>query len=472
MSDTQPHDTNEATASKKVYFVSLGCAKNQVDTEVMLGVVENGGHEIVDDPSRADTLVVNTCGFIEAAKEESIDTILELAQLRESSNKKLVVAGCLSQRYPEELAAEMPEVDHFLGSADMLGLENVLNGKAKRMGVSALSRRAYLYDHTAPRRTMGPRHSSVVKIAEGCDRPCAFCIIPQLRGPQRSRPVFDIVAEVHALVEQGTKEICLVAQDLTKYGDDLSQRGLAPANLEQLLDALTEIAGLRWIRLHYAYPTAVTDGLIERIAHNPKVATYLDVPIQHVDTDVLKKMRRGYTEKVVRSFVDRVRAASPRIWLRTTMLVGHPGETPDAYARLRDFVAEGAIDHLGVFPWSREEGTAAAMLPRRVEEEEAAARAAEVMEIQRGIRERRHRELLLGRTMEVLVDGVSEESELLLDGRHEGQSPDVDGKVILCDGTAARGDMVQAKIIQTSAHDLVASLDLERDVDDMEDAED
>ena len=452
--------------TKKVFFVSLGCAKNQVDTEVMLGVVENEGHQIVDDPTDADTLVVNTCGFIEAAKEESIDTILELARLREESGKKLVVAGCLSQRYPEELAAEMPEVDHFLGSADMLGLEKVLRGDAKRMGVSALSRRAYLYDHTAPRRTMGPRHSSVVKIAEGCDRPCAFCIIPKLRGPQRSRPVFDIVAEVHALVEAGTREICLVAQDLTKYGDDLVERGLAPANLEQLLDALTQIPMLRWVRLHYAYPTAVTDGLIERIAQNPKVATYLDVPIQHVDTDVLKKMRRGYTEKVVRSFIDRVRAASPRIWLRATMLVGHPGENEAAYHRLRAFIEEGAIDHLGVFPWSREEGTAAAMLPKRVQEEEAARRAEEIMEIQRGIREARHRDLLLGRTLEVLVDGVSDESELLLDGRHEGQSPDVDGKVILCDGTAERGDFVQAKVIQTSAHDLIASLDLDREVDE------
>ena len=201
--------------ARRVYFVSLGCPKNQVDTEVMIGVVKEGGHQLVDDPDEADTLVVNTCGFIDAAKEESIDTILEMASIKERGDKTLVVAGCLSQRYPGQLSKEMPEVDHFLGSADMLGLQRVLDGKAPRMGVSELSRRAYIYDHEAPRQTVGARHSNYVKIAEGCDRPCAFCIIPKLRGPQRSREVFSIVEEIHALVEQGTREVCLVAQDLS-----------------------------------------------------------------------------------------------------------------------------------------------------------------------------------------------------------------------------------------------------------------
>ncbi len=457
---------------KKVFFVSLGCAKNQVDTEVMLGVVQEGGHQIVDDPDEADTLVVNTCGFIEAAKQESIDTILELGGVKSGSQgKQLVVAGCLSQRYPDELAAELPEVDYFLGSADMLGLRKVLSGEAARMGVSALSRRAYLYDHAAPRQTIGPRHSSFVKIAEGCDRPCAFCIIPKLRGPQRSRAVFDIVEEVHGLVERGTKEICLVAQDLTKYGDDMEERGQAPANLEGLLDALGEIAGLEWIRLHYAYPSACSDRLLEQIAQHPKVATYLDVPIQHIDTDVLKKMRRGYTEKTVRELVRRLRSYdtphSPagRVWLRTTMLVGHPGETDDAYRRLYDFIDEGHIDHLGVFPWSKEDGTASALLPLRVKPDQADERAAELMQLQAQKRLTTHRGLL-GQTLRVLVEGPNDEAEFLLDARHEGQSPDVDGKVIVCDGTAQRGDMVEVKIIQAGEHDLVGSLDLEREIDD------
>ncbi|WP_146157277.1 30S ribosomal protein S12 methylthiotransferase RimO [Enhygromyxa salina] len=456
---------------QKVYFVSLGCPKNQVDTEVMLGVVRAGGHTLVDDPELADTLVVNTCGFIDAAKEESIETILELARVKAGAAeagidpKRLVVAGCLSQRYPTELANEMPEVDHFLGSADMLGLQNVLGGAAQRMGVSPLDRRSWLYDHSTPRQTYGAGHTNYVKIGEGCDRPCGFCIIPKLRGPQRSRPVFDIVQEVHDLVGQGTREICLVAQDLTTYGTDLGERGLAPSNLEGLLDALGEISELRWIRLHYAYPTAVTDGLIERIATHPKVATYLDVPIQHVDTGVLKKMRRGYTERTVRELVERIRAQSAKIWLRTTMLVGHPGEDEAAYQRLRAFIAEGEIDHLGVFPWSREDGTTSAMHPERVDDALANARASELMELQAGIREQKFA-AMRGELIEVLVDGISDESELLLDGRHEGQAPEIDGKVILLDGTAEPGDFVQARVMQTTAHDLIATLDLDRDPDD------
>jgi len=461
---------------KKVYFVSLGCPKNQVDTEVMLGVVREGGHELVDAPELADTLVVNTCGFIDAAKEESIDTILALAQVKAQAraeaktgagdeagaSKRLVVTGCLSQRYPTELADELPEVDHFLGSADMLGLRAVLGGAAPRLGVNALDRRSWLYDHATPRQTYGARHSNYVKIAEGCDRPCGFCIIPKLRGPQRSRPVFDIVEEVHGLVEAGTREVCLVAQDLTTYGTDFGARGLAPAKLENLLDALGEIPKLRWIRLHYAYPTAVTDGLIERIAGHPKVATYLDVPIQHVDTAVLKKMRRGYTEKVVRELVERIRKQDAHIWLRTTMLVGHPGEDEAAYGRLHDFIAEGQIDHLGVFPWSREDGTVSAMQPARVDEAAADERAAALMQLQAGIRAKKF-EAMVGETLEVLVEGESDESELLLDGRHEGQAPEIDGKVILLDGTAEVGSFVEARVLQTTEHDLIATMDLDRE---------
>jgi ribosomal protein S12 methylthiotransferase len=445
----------------------------------MLGLVRADGHVLVDDPALADMLVVNTCGFIDAAKEESIQTILELGRIKTDAaeageSKRLVVAGCLSQRYPTELADEMPEVDHFLGSADMMGLRNVLGGSAARLGVTPLDRRAWLYDHDTPRQTYGLGHSNYVKIAEGCDRPCGFCIIPKLRGPQRSRPVFDIVAEAHALAAQGTREICLVAQDLTTYGTDLPERGLAPANLEGLLDALGEIADLRWIRLHYAYPSAVTDGLIMRIAQHPKVASYIDVPIQHVDTGVLKKMRRGYGERRVRELVEALRdpakVGDARVWLRTTMLVGHPGEDEAAFGRLRDFIAEGEIDHLGVFPWSREDGTVSAMQPSRVDDDAANERASELMELQAEIRANKFA-ALRGQVIEVLVDGISDESEYLLDGRHEGQAPDIDGKVILLDGTAQPGTFVQARVMQTTAHDLIASLDLDREPDDDDSSE-
>lgn len=448
--------TQEKLAPKKVYFVSLGCPKNQVDTEIMLGVVRDQGHELVDSAEDADTLVVNTCGFIEEAKQESIDTILELAQAKaQGPRKRLVVAGCLSQRYPEELAREMPEVDNFLGSADMLGLANVLSGGAQRMGVSPLSRRAYLYDHTTPRQISGRTHSAYLKIAEGCDRPCAFCIIPKLRGPQRSRSIASIVAEAEALVANGARELCLVAQDLTTYGTDLDER----PGFEQLLDGLCQVRDLRWIRLHYAFPTTVTDGLLRQIASEPKIATYLDVPLQHVDTDVLKRMRRGYTEKVVRNLVERLRAQSKYIYLRTTMLVGHPGETEAAFQRLYDFVEEAQIDHLGVFPWSREDGTPSALLPARVDPEIAQERQLALMELQEEIRQAKH-EALIGEELEILVEGVSDESEFLLDGRHEGQAPGIDGKVILTDGSAEPGSFVRARVTQVEAHDLVATLEL------------
>ena len=443
-----------APAPKKVYFVSLGCPKNQVDTEVMLGVVRDQGHTLVDSPDEADTLVVNTCGFIEEAKKESIDTILELAQAKEGK-RRLVVAGCLSQRYSKELAEEMPEVDNFLGSADMLGLAQVLAEQSPRVNVSPLGKRAYLYDHTTPRQVSGKRHSAYVKIGEGCDRPCAFCIIPKLRGPQRSRTIESIVREAEMLAEQGTREICLVAQDLTTYGTDLDD----PKNIEQLLQGLVGVKDLRWIRLHYAFPTTCRDELLSMISGEPKIATYLDVPLQHVDTDVLKKMRRGYTEKVVRDLVDRLRAQNNYIWLRTTMLVGHPGETEAAFQRLYNFIEEGAIDHLGVFPWSKEDGTPSALLPSRVSPELAEERRLALMELQEEIRQARHEEMV-GEEIEVLVDGESEESEFLLDGRHEGQAPGIDGKVVLTDGTAKVGEFVRARVTQADANDLVATLEL------------
>jgi len=450
-------------ASRKVYFVSLGCPKNQVDTEVMLGVTSGEGHTLVDSPEEADTLVVNTCGFIEEAKEESIDTILELARAKQEGKdagapKRLVVTGCLSQRYPDELASEMPEVDHFLGSADMLGLAKVLGGSAPRMGVSQLSRRSYLYDHTTSRKVSGRRHSAYIKIGEGCDRPCAFCIIPKLRGPQRSRTVDSVVREAEALAKNGTREICLVTQDLTTYGTDLPGK----PTLEDLLKALVGVRELLWIRLHYAFPTTVTEGLINLIATEPRISSYLDVPIQHVDTDVLKRMRRGYTERVVRKMVAQLEAAPHPITLRTTMLVGHPGETQEAYQRLYKFIEEGHIDHLGVFPWSREEGTVSAMQPGRVKPEEALRRQGELMQLQETIRQRKH-DAMVGITMPILVDGISEESEFLLDGRHEGQAPGIDGKVILTDGTAQPGDVVMARVTQAGPHDLVATMDLRGD---------
>ncbi len=456
---------SDRPSRRTVHFVSLGCPKNQVDTEAMAGVARDEGYELTADPGDADVLVVNTCGFIEPAKEESVDTILELARIKAARpGVRLVVAGCLSQRHGPELADELPEVDHLLGSADVPRFRDVLAGRAPRLAVSPLGRRSYLVDHTAPRLRSGPAHRAHVKIAEGCDRPCGFCIIPALRGPQRSRPIPSVVEEVVRLCDEGVREVCLVAQDLTRYGADLEPK----VTLEHLLDALARIEDLRWIRLHYAYPSAVTEGLAERIAGIERIAPYLDVPIQHIDDGVLRAMRRGYGERRVRRTIEDLRraaeAAGRRVFLRTTVLVGHPGETDAAFARLRDFVAEGHFDHLGVFPWSREAGTPSAMLPGRVPDATARARAEEILAIQAEVSRRRNAELV-GRTLEVVVDGPSDESEHVLEGRHAGQAPEVDGKVLLVDGTAPAGTFVQVKAIAADTYDLVASFDRDRPVE-------
>jgi ribosomal protein S12 methylthiotransferase len=441
-----------------VHFVSLGCPKNRVDTEVMLG----------HTPEEAEVIVVNTCGFIGEAKQESIDAILEMARHKEAGTcKRLVVAGCLSQRYPTELAAEMPEVDCFIGTDEVGAIADVLSDTSgagnRRVRVAETPR--YLYDDIAPRRASMPAHSAYVKIAEGCDRPCAFCIIPKLRGPQRSRDPESVVREARALAAAGTKELCLVAQDLTTYGTDLPDAKAPGApNLASLLRGLGGVEGLRWIRLHYAYPTACTDELLDVMASEARVAKYLDVPIQHVDSGVLKSMRRGYGERQVRDLCERVRARVPGVTLRTTFIVGHPGETDESFQRLCDFVRDAELDRVGVFNFSREEGTVAALLPKRVPQKEVDARRRELLRIQRDVSKKKLR-AMRGRTLEVLVEGPSDESEYLLMGRHEGQAPEIDGQVYLSfaegAGDAAAppaGTLVQARVTHSAEYDLAAEL--------------
>ncbi len=448
-------------AAGKVHFVSLGCPKNRVDTEVMLGHVSGAGYEITAAPEDAEVIVVNTCGFIGEAKQESIDAILDMARHKEAGTcKRLVVAGCLSQRYPAELAAEMPEVDAFIGTDEVSLVADAVAGVTERVRVAETPR--FLYDDRAPRQPSMARHTAYVKIAEGCDRPCAFCIIPRLRGPQRSRAPESVVREAQDLAAAGTKEICLVAQDLTTYGTDLpGARDAGAPNLETLLAALAGVDGLRWIRLHYAYPTAVTDGLLDVMAREPRVAKYLDVPVQHVDDGVLKSMRRGHGARLVRDLVARVRARVPGASLRTTFIVGHPGETDAAFARLCDFVREADLDRVGVFGYSREEGTVAAMLPGRVPAKEIEARRRELLRIQRSVSKRKLR-ALHGRELDVLVEGPSDESEYLLMGRHEGQAPEIDGQVYLTfppDAPApALGAMVRARVTHAAEHDLAAEV--------------
>jgi ribosomal protein S12 methylthiotransferase len=457
--------------AQRIYFVSLGCPKNQVDTELMLGQVEAAGHALVDAPEAADVIVVNTCAFIDAAKEESVDTILEMAQHKAGGAKKLVVTGCLAQRYADELVQDIPEIDHILGSSDFPSLAGALapapaaklpSGRAKKRAlpvVQVSETPSYIYDHDAPRVRIGARHSAYVKIAEGCDRPCSFCIIPKLRGPQRSRPITDIVTEARALAAEGVREINLIAQDLTRYGWDGGSSPATRQTLAQLLRALGEVDELAWIRLHYTFPSAFDDELIDAIASVPQVVKYVDVPLQHIADPMLKRMRRGHSSRVTRELVNTLRARIDGLVLRTTFIVGHPGETDDEFAELCDFVREARFEHAGAFTYSVEPGTTSALLPHRVPAEVAAERQQTLMELQRTISRERN-EAMVGRELAVLVDGVSSESEYLLEGRWYGQAPGIDGTTYLADGQVPVGSLVHARVTQASDYDLAATLEL------------
>jgi ribosomal protein S12 methylthiotransferase len=448
-------------ASQRIYFVSLGCPKNQVDTELMLGQVQAAGHELVHEPGDADVIVVNTCAFIDAAKEESVDTILEMAELKkDASARKLVVTGCLAQRYADELAKDIPEIDHILGSSDFQSIAKVLRPQRKKLPlVQVTETPAYIYDHDAPRVRIGKNHSAYVKIAEGCDRPCSFCIIPKLRGPQRSRAIADIVAEVAQLGREGVQEVNLIAQDLTRYGWDTGSDPASRATLAQLLRALGKVDGVEWIRLHYTFPSAFDDELIDAIASEPKVVKYIDVPLQHISDAMLKRMRRGHSSKVTRELVTKLRARIDNVVLRTTYIVGHPGETDAEFDELCEFVAESKLDRAGAFTYSIEPGTVSAMLPNRVDPAIAEARQHKLMEIQRQISRARH-EAMVGTEIDVLVEGVSSESDYLLEGRWFGQAPGIDGVTYLANGEAQPGSIVRARVTQAADYDLAASLEL------------
>ena len=435
---------------KTIHFVSLGCAKNRVDTEVMLGVSSESGYEIVNDPGAADVIVVNTCGFIGPAKEESVETILEMGAHKEAGTcKKLVIAGCLSQRYPEELAAELPEVDHFLGSSDMLKLREVLKGRTERMLVGNPAQ--YTMRADDPRVLTGQTHSAYVKIAEGCNRECSFCAIPSFRGKQRSRPIEDLVREAERLADMGVVELNLISQDTIAYGRDLPSR----QSLAELLTALADVRGIRWVRAHYLYPEKLTEPLVEVLSRHDKVLSYVDMPLQHASDTVLRAMRRGHGGKRMYELVERLRKAIPDSVFRTTFIVGHPGETDDDFAELVAFVEWAELDHVGVFLYSPEDGTRSMEMRDLVEPSVAEARRDELMRVQRPI-SRERLQLRVGTELDVLVEGVSDESELLLQGRWWGQAPEVDGSVYLANGTARAGEIRRVLVTDAADYDLMA----------------
>ncbi len=416
----------------------------------MLGVSGQSGFEIVQDPAGAEVIVITTCGLIGPAKEESVETILEMsAHKARGTCEKLVVAGCLSQRYPDELATELPEVDHFLGSSDMLKLREVLRGKPDRMLVGNPAH--YTMRADDPRVLTGQTHRAFVKIAEGCNRQCSFCAIPSFRGSQRSRPLDDLVREADALAAAGVVELNLISQDTIAYGRDLPER----PSLSELLTALGDVDGIRWVRAHYLYPETLTDGLIEVLSQHEKVLPYVDMPLQHASDTMLRLMRRGHGGERMYKLVERLRRAIPDLVFRTTFIVGHPGETDADFEELRSFVEWAGLDHVGVFLYSPEDGTRSVELEGAVAPEVAEERRQTLMETQRPI-SRERMELRIGTELDVLVEGVSDESEFLLQGRWWGQAPEVDGSVYLANGTADAGEIRRVLVTDASDYDLMA----------------
>lgn len=439
---------------KKIHFVSLGCPKNKVDSEVMLGVASRSGYEITSDAEAAEVIVVNTCGFIGEAKKESIETIFELSAMKEhGACEKLVVAGCLSQRYPTELSTQMPEVDHFLGSSDMLKLESVLAGKADRMLVGNPAE--WVIKASDPRIVTGPRASAYLKIAEGCNRSCSFCVIPDLRGKQRSRSVSDVVREAEQLVSQGVRELNLVSQDTIAYGRDLDKA--ERKSLAELVRRVADVKGLAWVRVFYLYPETIDEEFLELLSQHPHVAPYVDMPLQHASDAMLKRMKRGSTNDRQRRVVARMREKIPGLTFRTAFIVGHPGETEKDFAELVDFVTWAEFERMGVFKYSDEETSQSFAQDGKVAAKTIAARHRKLMSLQRGISKRKNR-ALVGTEVDVLVDGESDEHEFVVEGRHRGQAPEIDGKVYLSGGEARTGEVRRVRISQASDYDLVGEI--------------
>jgi len=440
---------------EKVSLVSLGCPKNLVDAEVMLGYLAGEGYEVTTDEREADIIIVNTCSFIKEAKQESIDTILDLADRKHDGRcRLLIVTGCLPQRYQEELAVELPEVDIFVGTGDYPRIAEIIAEQRRSGGqVRYTGDPNFLYNEDLPRLKSSPGYSAYLKIAEGCSNCCSYCVIPSLRGSFRSRPMAMLIHEARGLVEGGVKEINLIAQDITAYGRDL-----APGeSLEALVGELVKIPGLSWLRLLYAYPDGIRDSLIRLIRDEEKVCKYLDIPLQHISDPILKQMNRRSSESDIRTLINRLRAEIPEIALRTSLIVGFPGETEEDFSKLLHFVEESRFDHLGVFCYSREEGTPAAAMPGQVSERIKRDRYKKLMRAQARVSFKRNRRLV-NTTEQVIVEGYSEETELLLKGRSSRQAPDIDGQVYITTGTANVGDIVTIRITDSSDYDLIGEI--------------
>ncbi|MDY6271626.1 MAG: 30S ribosomal protein S12 methylthiotransferase RimO [Selenomonadaceae bacterium] len=436
----------------KAGFVSLGCSKNLVDTEMMLGILREHGIELTPEPAEADILIVNTCAFIESAKEESITTILNMAEYKESGRcRSLIVAGCLGQRYGQELLDDMPEADAIIGTGAWNRIMEAVEESLKGHRVVIAGEDKLLYDEHTPRITTTPAYTAYVKIAEGCNNRCAFCAIPYIRGAYRSRPIEDIRDEVVNLAARGVKEIILIAQDTTEYGRDL----YGEPQLAKLLRTLCTVEGVHWIRTLYSYPTYFSDELIETIASEPKLVKYVDLPMQHAHDDVLRRMHRPDTQASMRALIEKLRTRIPGVTIRSTFIVGFPGETDAQYQTLRNFLEEMRLDKVGVFTYSREEGTPAYDMPNQVPEDVMQERYHDLMSLQCKISEELNHELE-GKELEVLVEGRDEEQANIAVGRSYREAPDVDGQVYIEGDTDSQiGDLVRVRVLQGFTYDVV-----------------
>ena len=438
--------------SFNIGLVSLGCAKNQTDAEAMLGILNSDGYHIVFDPEEADAIIVNTCGFIESAKQESINTLLEMAQYKEGRCKLLIASGCLAERYSKEIAEQIPEVDAIIGTGDYDRIAEAIQGAADGEMPIICGEPNRDPEEGLPRILSTPSYTAYLKIAEGCSNNCTYCAIPMIRGKFRSRKPEAVIAEAESLAKSGVKELIIIAQDTTRYGTDL----FGKPSLATLLEKLVEVEGIEWIRIHYLYPEAVTDELIETMAKYDKICSYVDMPIQHINNEILRRMARRTNRAEIESRINKLREKIPGCIIRTSIIVGFPGETDEQFQELYGFVKEAHIDRMGVFAYSQEEGTPAANFENQVTEEVKQERLDKLMTLQQGISLEMNR-ARIGSVIDVIVEGYDEDNFLFV-GRSRGDSIDVDGKVYIGTETEVEpGDIIKVKILDADEYDLTGN---------------
>ena len=445
--------------NKTVHFVSLGCPKNLVDTEMMLGSLSQNEYQVVEDPELAETVIVNTCGFIEDAKKESIEKILELAELKKQGLKNLVVAGCLTQRYKGDLIEGLPEADLFVGSGEFQNISELLARREKGdLKKDYYHLPTYLQEISTPRLNSQPRHRAYLKISEGCKKRCAFCAIPLIRGNLQSRELSAVVAESQLLVAGGVKELIVISHDFTDYGWDLRKKDPeAKETSLELLKSLAEHSGAEWIRVLYMYPDGINAELIKLMKTHSNLLRYFDMPLQHINNQMLKKMNRRMTREFIEEVLTLIRQELPDAVIRTQFIVGFPGETEEMFEELLGFIEKWNLDRVGCFKYSLEEDTKAGQMLDQIDEEVKQDRFDRLMSLtQRLSREKQQQ--WIGKRISVLVEGYSEETDLLLQGRHFGQAPEIDGVTLISEGTASVGDMVVVEITDSHDYDLVGRI--------------